>query len=276
MSFAMKTDANITIDMESTAGILSWLDPDLMMKMSVVMGGLFGLATNVAPRFIGSLFCSSTKEAREQLNYRAVSLCSYVGAGELSSALIFYCLIWEQTTIFTAIQVSYAFWVYYQTRFIAEAPLLDPSCLCLAVVIFAFMAHAMTWEQQAATIAIQVAAAFWIAQGLAFALAPELASKLWRFDLKKSENGGDEWTPLAITMTRYLGFWLTANTAGHICLASASGTVRQAMVCWHLGHGGWLLTGLLGGELQEASVLVGPAVFWIPYHTAVIYALLMN
>jgi len=276
MSFAMKTDANITIDMESTAGILSKLDPDFMMKMSVVVGALSGLAMNVAPRFMGSLFCSSTKEAREQLNDRVVGFCSQVGAGELSSALIFYCLIWEETTIFRAIQTSYAFWVYYQTRFIAESPLLDPSCLCVAVVIHAFMAYAMSWEQKAATIAIQVAAAFWMAQGLTFALAPELAGKLWRCDLKKNEKGGDEWTPLAITMTRYFGFWLTANSASHICLASAGGTVRQAVVCWHLGHGGWLLTGLLGGELKEASVLVGPAVFWILYHTAVIYALLMN
>ena len=82
-----------------------------------------------------------------------------VGAGELSSSLLFYCLLWEDMSLFNAYKIVYAFWVYHQIRITIEAEYVDPTPHWVSVAIFAFMVYAMTLQEDTAKIVLQVASA---------------------------------------------------------------------------------------------------------------------
>ena len=251
MSFVMKTETNVTAD-EVRGGIFSLLipplmDPETIAKISIVAGGLAGLVMNVAPRYVCKLHCFSQKEVKEQVNQRAVHVVALVGAGELAVALLFYCLLFEESTILKAIQIFYAFSVYNQIRIIAEENFVVHSSYYASVALYAFLAYATTFTEQVATTAVQVSAVFWISQGLFFVLASDTTYKSWK---KETENTQDnDWTPMSVTMVRYFGFLLISAAACQIILTNG-GTVMQAVACWYLGTGAWKLTALVRGELQ--------------------------
>lgn len=276
MSFAMQTEPDFLIPNpgHNNSGIcLAFLNAHTLAKITTIVGALVGLAMNVAPRFVCSQHC--TPEAlKEQFNTRALRLTVQVGAGEFSSALLFYCLLWEKLALAKAVQVAYMFWAYHNVRIIAEAEYAEPMMHFVSVSIFASLAYAMSvLEEAAAMKVIQVSCAFWLAQGLLFVLAPDLAVKFWKADYKDPRYNVS--SALSTSMARYFGYWLLSCGASEICLASG-GTILHAVALWHFGCGTWMLTGFLGGEFKQAGFHTRPVCFWILYHVVFIYVLLAN
>ena len=72
MSSVMQTDPDDIVADKETVGmplLKMFLDPQVLAKISVVMGALVGLAMNLSPRFMCSLHCDANSgDLKQQFN----------------------------------------------------------------------------------------------------------------------------------------------------------------------------------------------------------------
>ena len=247
-------------------------DPQFVSLVYIVVLAMIGLVMNIAPVFTAKLHSVSGTENKNQLNRRATMICGQIGAGYLSTFLLFYCMLIEKTSLFKAVQVIYAFWFYHQSRIAVNVGLQDPMMMWGSAGVFGFVVVAMAvFSERWAHLTLQVISAIWVTQGPIFIVSPTTANKLWKSSFGNPED--DELTPMATTLDRCFGFWLLSAGINTGAL-SLGGTVQENIGYSAICCGFWLASGVLTGEFRKAGLDVGTMLIWILFDVYVAYALL--
>jgi hypothetical protein len=236
------------------------LDPETTVKVFTTVAGIQGVLMNVAPKLSNEMY--GIKENTDCNQFFA----KQCGTGILSDAIMFYCLFFKKTSIYTAIQAASAFWIYEHLRNILNGDAIkggytstNGHTFALAIAVFSFFA--MT--QDYADTVIKATSVLWGLSGLQCFLAPESAAKAWQFDANKGD-------PTGTMFCRLFGCYLIASSAFTGSIAFCGSTNLQAIgygsIAWVLFH----TTGILSGEFKSLGMDIPPLVFWLLYHATMI------
>ena len=267
MDMASDEEAELT---EPTAIPLWFMDQTFVSSVFIIVCFMLGFVMNIAPDFVAKLHGAPDKQ---QLNHRAIRMCGQIGAGHLSTGLLFYCLLIEKTSLLKAVQVIYAFWFYHQARVTVAHNYDDPSMMWASVGLFGFIVVAMeVLTEDKAKLTLQIISAIWVAQAPIFIFAPETAKKLWKSNVGEPQD--NESTANTRTSDRAFGFWLLSaglNTGALSLGTTEYEAIGHAVICYGAG----IASCIVSGELKAAGMDVRIMLAWLLFDGFVAYALLV-
>lgn len=164
------------------------LDPETIVKASIILLGTQGLLQLEAPRPICRLYgcCDQLNNESTQL------LCKFAGIYLASFAIMSTCMIFAKTTLPTAVLAANAFATYCHFGVILNGEdskgNLGRFTSVSALLIHMFTSFAMTLGDKFANTIIKIMACLWPIDGVLSVLVPDFCAKIWLFKKPKLDD----------------------------------------------------------------------------------------